>query len=138
MRNSRGFDMGVVYGLGSGVVLIAGYAWGQNSQSGFDFLTNEHGSNNNKVWAQVPTAGMSVCFRSTGNNSDQCLGGGVPTVLFLTTHLHRTDYRKSESPVQGLSSRSLQTRPSAHYGDRYVKTCRGSALPRDEGWHGFQ
>jgi Gram-negative porin len=61
-RNSRGLDVGAVYGLGPGVVLIAEYAWGQNSQNGFDFLTNENGPNSNKVWAQVLTAGMSVRF----------------------------------------------------------------------------
>ncbi len=54
--------MGAVYGLGPGVVLIAEYAWGENSQNGFDFLTNEVGPNSNKVWAQVLTAGMSVRF----------------------------------------------------------------------------
>ncbi len=61
-RNSRGLDVGAVYGLGPGVVLLAEYAWGQNSQNGFDFLTNENGPNSNKVWAQVLTAGMSVRF----------------------------------------------------------------------------
>jgi predicted porin len=61
-RNSRGLDVGAVYGLGPGVVLIAEYAWGQNSQTGFDFLTNENGPNSNTVWAQVLTAGMSVRF----------------------------------------------------------------------------
>jgi hypothetical protein len=61
-RTSRGLDVGAVYGLGPGVVLIAEYAWGENSQNGFDFLTNEVGPNSNKVWAQVLTAGMSVRF----------------------------------------------------------------------------
>jgi Gram-negative porin len=62
-RNSRGLDVGAVYGLGPGVVLIAEYAWGQNEQTGFNFLTNQIGNpNSNKVWAQVLTAGMSVRF----------------------------------------------------------------------------
>ncbi len=61
-RTSKGIDVGINYGLGPGVVLIAEYAWGENSQNGFDFLTNELGPNGNKVWAQVLTAGMSVRF----------------------------------------------------------------------------
>jgi Gram-negative porin len=61
-RTSRGLDVGAVYGLGPGVVLIAEYAWGENSQNGFDFLTNAVGPDSNKVWAQVLTAGMSVRF----------------------------------------------------------------------------
>ncbi len=61
-RTSRGLDVGAVSGLGPGVVLIAEYAWGENSQHGFDFLTNEVGPNSNKVRAQVLTAGMSVRF----------------------------------------------------------------------------
>jgi hypothetical protein len=61
-RTSRGLDVGAVYGLGPGVVLIAEYAWGENSQNGFDFLTNEVGPNSNKVTAQVLTAGMSIRF----------------------------------------------------------------------------
>jgi len=62
-RTSRGLDVGAVYGLGPGVVLVAEYAWGENSQSGFNFLTNTAGNfNSNKVWAQVLTAGMSVRF----------------------------------------------------------------------------
>jgi len=72
-RTSRGLDIGAVYGLGPGVVLVAEYAWGENSQSGFNFLTGNNlagataasreGANlSNKVWAQVLTAGMSVRF----------------------------------------------------------------------------
>ena len=61
-RTSRGLDVGAVYGLGPGVVLVAEYAWGENSQNGFNFLQNEIGPNSNKVWAQVLTAGMSVRF----------------------------------------------------------------------------
>jgi hypothetical protein len=62
-RTSRGLDVGAVYGLGPGVVLIAEYAWGENSQTGFNFLQNTAGNfNSNKVWAQVLTAGMSVRF----------------------------------------------------------------------------
>jgi Gram-negative porin len=62
-RTSRGLDVGAVYGLGPGVVLIAEYAWGENSQTGFNFLQNQVGNfNSNKVWAQVLTAGMSVRF----------------------------------------------------------------------------
>ncbi len=61
-RTSRGLDVGAVYGLGPGVVLLAEYAWGQNSQNGFNFLENEVGPNSNKVWAQVLTAGMSIRF----------------------------------------------------------------------------
>jgi len=72
-RTSRGLDVGAVYGLGPGVVLVAEYAWGENSQDGFNFLTGNNlaaatpagrtGANlANKVWAQVLTAGMSVRF----------------------------------------------------------------------------
>jgi len=65
-RTSRGLDLGAVYGLGPGVVLIAEYAWGENHQNGFNFLQNlDTGPtrfNSNRVWAQVLTAGMSVRF----------------------------------------------------------------------------
>jgi hypothetical protein len=68
-RTSRGLDVGAVYGLGPGVVLVAEYAWGENSQTGFNFLQNVNVAQNpiagrlsNKVWAQVLTAGMSVRF----------------------------------------------------------------------------
>ena len=61
-RTSQGLDMGAVYGLGPGAVLIAEYAWGQNSQTGFDFLTGAAGANGNSVTAQVATVGMSIRF----------------------------------------------------------------------------
>jgi hypothetical protein len=65
-RTSRGVDVGAVYGLGPGVVLIAEYAWGENSQTGFNFLQNTAVGptrfDSNNVWAQVLTAGMSVRF----------------------------------------------------------------------------
>jgi hypothetical protein len=61
-RTSQGIDFGAVYGLGPGVVLLAEYAWGQNSQTGFDFLTGTAGPSGNTVNAQVATVGMSVRF----------------------------------------------------------------------------
>jgi hypothetical protein len=62
-RVYQGLDVGAVYGLGPGAVLVAEYAWGQNYQGGYDFLTGGSGSNlNNKVQAQVFTVGMSVRF----------------------------------------------------------------------------
>jgi hypothetical protein len=65
-RVSQGVDVGATYGLGPGVVLLAEYAWGQNYQGNFNFLTsNAAGTNihaNNKVWGQLLTAGMSVRF----------------------------------------------------------------------------
>jgi hypothetical protein len=65
-RTSRGVDVGAVYGLGPGVVLIAEYLWGENSQTGFNFLQNTDVGptrfDSNKVWAQILTAGMSVRF----------------------------------------------------------------------------
>jgi len=61
-RVSQGIDVGAVYGMGPGVVLVAEYAWGQNSQGDFDFLTNAPGLNNNTVQAQVATVGMSIRF----------------------------------------------------------------------------
>ena len=65
-RVSQGLDVAASYGLGPGVVLLAEYAWGQNYQGNFNFLTNNAaGTNihaNNKVWAQILTAGMSVRF----------------------------------------------------------------------------
>jgi hypothetical protein len=66
-RVSQGLDVGANYGLGPGVVLAAEYAWGQNYQGDFNFLTGafggEKGSNlSNKVWAQILTAGISVRF----------------------------------------------------------------------------
>jgi hypothetical protein len=61
-RTSQGLDVGAVYGLGPGVVIIAEYAWGQNSQTGFDFLTSADGPAGNTVQAQVATLGMSVRF----------------------------------------------------------------------------
>jgi len=61
-RVSQGLDVGAVYGLGPGVTLIAEYAWGQNYQGGFDFLTSAAGPNSNKVTANVATMGVSVRF----------------------------------------------------------------------------
>ncbi|HUB14924.1 MAG TPA: hypothetical protein VMB34_23445, partial [Acetobacteraceae bacterium] len=61
-RVSQGIDVGAVYGMGPGVSLVAEYAWGQNSQGDFDFLTNTAGLNNNTVQAQVATVGMSIRF----------------------------------------------------------------------------
>ena len=65
-RRRRTRPAGAVYGLGPGVVLVAEYAWGENSQNGFNFLQNTDTGptrfNSNKVWAQVLTAGMSVRF----------------------------------------------------------------------------
>jgi len=61
-RVSRGLDLGAAYGLGPGVVLLAEYAWGENKQGDFNFLTNSVGPAGNKVWAQLITAGMSVRF----------------------------------------------------------------------------
>lgn len=61
-RTSQGIDVGAVYGMGPGVVLIAEYAWGQNYQGGYDFLTQAPGAAGNKVTAQVATVGMSVRF----------------------------------------------------------------------------
>jgi len=69
-RNEQGLDVGAVYGLGPGVVLLAEYAWGQRSQGDFNFLTGACGNCsttaganlNNKVQVQVLTAGLSVRF----------------------------------------------------------------------------
>jgi hypothetical protein len=61
-RTSQGLDVAAVYGLGPGVVLIAEYAWGQNSQTGYNFLTGANGAAGNTVQAQVATLGMSVRF----------------------------------------------------------------------------
>ncbi len=66
-RVSQGIDVGADYGLGPGVVLAAEYAWGENKQGDYNFLTgafgSEPGSNlSNKVWAQLLTAGISVRF----------------------------------------------------------------------------
>lgn len=61
-RTSQGIDVGAVYGLGPGAAIIAEYAWGQNSQTGFDFLTGALGAAGNTVTAQVATVGMSVRF----------------------------------------------------------------------------
>ncbi|HVC59920.1 MAG TPA: hypothetical protein VND19_06100 [Acetobacteraceae bacterium] len=62
-RTSQGIDVGAVYGMGPGVVLIAEYAWGQNYQGDYNFLTGATGTSaGNKVTAQVATLGMSVRF----------------------------------------------------------------------------
>ena len=62
-RTYQGLNVGAVYGLGPGAVLIAEYAWGQNYQGDYDFLTGATGTNaNNKVQANVVTVGMSVRF----------------------------------------------------------------------------
>jgi hypothetical protein len=62
-RTDQGLDVGAVYGMGPGVVLLAEYAWGQRHQTGYDFLTGATGSGSeNTVTAQVFTMGMSVRF----------------------------------------------------------------------------
>ena len=61
-RTYQGLDVGAVYGLGPGAVLVAEYAWGQNYQGDYDFLTSAAGPDNNKVQAQVATVGMSIRF----------------------------------------------------------------------------
>ncbi|HUB16394.1 MAG TPA: hypothetical protein VMB34_30915 [Acetobacteraceae bacterium] len=61
-RTDQGLDLGAVYGLGPGVVLVAEYTWGQRNQGGYDFLTAANGPDNNKVQIQLVTAGMSIRF----------------------------------------------------------------------------
>jgi hypothetical protein len=66
-RVSQGIDVGATWGIGPGVVLLAEYAWGQNYQGDYNFLSGASGgaagSNlQNKVQAQIVTAGMSVRF----------------------------------------------------------------------------
>jgi hypothetical protein len=61
-RTDQGLDLGAVYGLGPGVVLLAEYAWGQRYQGDFNFLGGANPLFNNKVNANVVTAGMSVRF----------------------------------------------------------------------------
>jgi hypothetical protein len=62
-RTDQGLDVGAVYGMGPGVVLIAEYAWGQRYQGDYNFLTAAAPSPfNNKVTANVVTVGMSVRF----------------------------------------------------------------------------
>ena len=61
-RVYQGLDVGAVYGLGPGAVLVAEYAWGQNYQGDYNFLQSAVGAANNKVQAQVFTVGMSVRF----------------------------------------------------------------------------
>jgi len=62
-RVYQGLDVGATYGMGPGVVLVAEYAWGQNYQGDYDFLTGATGTSaGNKVQAQVLTAGISVRF----------------------------------------------------------------------------
>ena len=61
-RTYQGLDVGAVYGFGPGVVAVAEYAWGQNYQGGYDFLTASPGLANNKVQAQVATVGLSLRF----------------------------------------------------------------------------
>jgi hypothetical protein len=61
-RTDQGLDLGAVYGLGPGVVLLAEYAWGQRYQGDFNFLGGSNPLFNNKVNANVVTAGMSVRF----------------------------------------------------------------------------
>jgi hypothetical protein len=62
-RTSQGIDLGVTYGLGPGVVLVAEYAWGQNYQGDYDFLTGATGTSaGNKVQSQIATAGISLRF----------------------------------------------------------------------------
>ena len=66
-RTEQGVDVGAVYGLGPGVVLVAEYAWGQRYQGDYNFLTGAFGSEaganlDNKVQIQLLTLGMSVRF----------------------------------------------------------------------------
>jgi len=61
-RVYQGLDVGAVYGLGPGAVLVAEYAWGQNYQGGVNFLGGPNPALDNKVQAQVFTVGMSVRF----------------------------------------------------------------------------
>ena len=65
-RVSQGVDVGATYGLGPGAVIVAEYLWGQNTQGGFNFLTNadtgEAATLNNKVQVQTAILGMSLRF----------------------------------------------------------------------------
>jgi hypothetical protein len=66
-RTEQGLDVGAVYGLGPGVVLLAEYAWGQRYQGDYNFLTGAFGGQaganlDNKVQVQLLTAGVSVRF----------------------------------------------------------------------------
>ena len=62
-RTYQGLDVGAVYGFGPGVSAVAEYAWGQNYQGGYNFLTGATDTTiGNKVQAQVFTVGMSVRF----------------------------------------------------------------------------
>jgi hypothetical protein len=62
-RVSQGIDVAATYGIGPGIVLLAEYAWGQNYQGDYDFLTGTTGTTaGNKVQAQVATAGISIRF----------------------------------------------------------------------------
>lgn len=66
-RTEQGLDVGAVYGLGPGVSLVAEYLWGQRYQGEYNFLTGAFGSQaganlDNKVQAQIATAGVSIRF----------------------------------------------------------------------------
>ena len=62
-RTEQGLDVGAVYGLGPGAVLLAEYTWGQKYQGGYDFLTGASDTTaGNKVQAQIATLGMSIRF----------------------------------------------------------------------------
>jgi hypothetical protein len=66
-RTEQGLDVGAVYGLGPGVVLLTEYAWGQRYQGDYNFLTGAFGGQaganlNNKVQIQLLTTGISIRF----------------------------------------------------------------------------
>ena len=65
-RVSQGVDFGATYGLGPGAVIVAEYLWGQNTQGGFNFLTNADtgaaAALNNKVRVNTAILGMSLRF----------------------------------------------------------------------------
>jgi len=62
-RTSAGVDLGAVYGLGPGAILIAEYLWGYNYQGGYNFLTSSAASSaNNKVQEQMFLAGIALRF----------------------------------------------------------------------------
>jgi hypothetical protein len=62
-RTSAGIDLGVVYGLGPGAILLAEYLWGYNYQGSYNFLTNATGTSaNNKVSEQIFVAGIALRF----------------------------------------------------------------------------
>ena len=61
-RTSQGLDVGAVYGLGPGAVIVAEYAWGQVYQGNVNLLGGTNPALYNTVTANVVTVGMSVRF----------------------------------------------------------------------------